>query len=284
MQFNMDALIFGVFLAGMTLGRKITWASLIVVAIGINLFSRFPAAVEKYYSNGLYPFLARGQRFLFGWVPFSIGDILYGAVVILLVYRLVRLIRKLVRRQTEKGWFARLLRRTVFVLLWVYVLFNGLWGLNYNRLGIANFLGLQVWPYTTVQLNDLAGILVEKLNDLDSSARVHRASLASWRVLREGAVRAYDTLGADDPWFAYRTPSVKASMFSYPGLYIGFGGYYNPFTGEAQVNTMDPLLGQPYTICHEIGHQLGYAKENEANFIGFLAAKSSPDPEFQYSV
>jgi hypothetical protein len=33
-----------------------------------------------------------------------------------------------------------------------------------------------------------------------------------------------------------------------------------------------------------MGHQLGYAKENEANFIGFLAARSSPDAAFQYSV
>ena len=41
---------------------------------------------------------------------------------------------------------------------------------------------------------------------------------------------------------------------------------------------------QPFTTCHEIGHQLGYAKEEEANFAGFLAAKSSPDPAFRYSV
>ena len=33
-----------------------------------------------------------------------------------------------------------------------------------------------------------------------------------------------------------------------------------------------------------MGHQLGYAKENEANFVGFLAARSSPDPAFRYSV
>ena len=41
---------------------------------------------------------------------------------------------------------------------------------------------------------------------------------------------------------------------------------------------------QPFTTCHEIGHQLGYAKENEANFAGYLAARSSPDPAFRYSV
>ncbi len=69
-------------------------------------------------------------------------------------------------------------------------------------------------------------------------------------------------------------------MYSYLGNYLGFTGYYNPFTGEAQVNTTVPLFVQPFTTCHEIGHQLGYAKENEANFAGYLAAKSSPDAGF----
>jgi hypothetical protein len=126
--------------------------------------------------------------------------------------------------------------------------------------------------------------VVEELNDLNGWAKMHRVELSHTGSLRAGAVRAYDSLGADDLRFAYRDVSVKPSLFSYPGLYVGFAGYYNPFTGEAQVNTMDPLFGLPYTTCHEMGHQLGYAKENEANFIGYLAARSSPDPEFRYSV
>ena len=65
---------------------------------------------------------------------------------------------------------------------------------------------------------------------------------------------------------------------------MGFSGYYNPFSGEAQVNTTIPRFVQPFTTCHEIGHQLGYAKEEEANFSGFLATKSSNDPAFRYSV
>jgi hypothetical protein len=268
----------------MSIGRKISWIGLIVAAIGIKVLSWFPTLVERYYSTGLYPFLARAQRLLFGWVPFSVGDILYAAVAVLLLYRLVRLIRQLIRRQAERRWFLTLLRRTVFVSLWVYVLFNGLWGLNYNRQGIAEQLQLQVRPYTTAELNELTEIVVEELNDLDRWARLHRADLANTATLRGGAIRAYDSLAVSYPLFAYRNPSVKSSLYSYPGLYVGFGGYYNPFTGEAQVNTMDPLFGQPFTTCHEMGHQLGYAKENEANFVGFLAARSSPDPVFQYSV
>jgi hypothetical protein len=91
-------------------------------------------------------------------------------------------------------------------------------------------------------------------------------------------------LSAQDTRFRYASPSVKSSFFNYIDDYLGFGGYYNPFTGEAQVNTTLPVFTQPYTTCHEMAHQLGYAKENEANFVGYLAAKSSADKAFQYSV
>src|SRR5678809_1786278 len=72
-------------------------------------------------------------------------------------------------------------------------------------------------------------------------------------------------------------------MWGWLGNYAGFMGYYNPFTGEAQVNTTVPKFLQPYITTHEIAHQLGYSKENEANFVGYLAAISSPDPVFHYS-
>jgi hypothetical protein len=275
---------FGVFLATMPRHRKITWIVLIVVAAAIKILSFYPYVVERYYSKGVYPALARLLRIFFGWIPFSIGDVLYLGVIVLLIWRLVRLIRALIRREAAKGWVLLFLRRTVFAGLWVYVLFNGLWGLNYDRLGIADRLHLQVRPYSTAELNQLILLLIGQMNRLDSAGRVDRAGLSHLRTLRNGACTAYDSLSRQDPRFTYSHPSVKPSLFSYPGTYIGFAGYYNPFSGEAQVNTWNPLFTQPYTTCHEMGHQLGYAKENEANFVGFLAASRSPDPSFRYSV
>lgn len=275
---------FGVFLATMPRVRKITWIVLILFAAAIKTLSFYPYAVERYYSKGIYPVLARLQRLLFGWIPFSIGDVLYIGVIVLLIWRLVRLIRALIRREAPKGWLLSFLRRTVFVGLWVYVLFNGCWGLNYDRLGIADQLHLQVRPYSTAELNQLILLLIGQMNRLDSAGRVDRAGLSQMRTLRNGACASYASLSRQDPGFTYDHPSVKSSLFSYPGAYIGFAGYYNPFSGEAQVNTWNPLFTQPYTTCHEMGHQLGYAKENEANFVGFLAASRSPDPAFRYSV
>ena len=177
----------------MPIRRKITWIILIFLVVAIKIFSYYPSAVEHYYSRGVYPLIARLQRLLFGWIPFSIGDVLYLAVIVLLIWRLVRLIRALIRKEAGKGWFLLFLRRTAFVFLWVYVLFNGLWGLNYDRLGIADQLQLEVKPYSTAELNQLTEILVGELNDLDNRSRMHRVDLTHVRTLRQGAIRAYDS-------------------------------------------------------------------------------------------
>src|SRR5579863_5684169 len=108
---------FSLFLAGMTFHitfrRKITWVCLFAVAVFIKVFSFFPEAVEKYYSRGLYPAIAWTQRVLFGWIPFSVGDLMYGVAFVVMIAWIVRSIRKLRRREAGKGWGWRLLRRVV---------------------------------------------------------------------------------------------------------------------------------------------------------------------------
>ena len=58
----------------------------IIQVILINVLSLFPEVVERFYSNGLYLYLSKISRLLLGWIPFSIGDIFY-IILILLVLR-----------------------------------------------------------------------------------------------------------------------------------------------------------------------------------------------------
>lgn len=264
--------------------KRAAWYIWLSLALLIKLFSLFPAAVEQYYSNGLYPFISGAQRLLWGWIPLSVGDLLYSAAIIGLGLGLTRLAVRLFRRQFTRKMAILLFRNIFFYGVVIYVVFNLLWGLNYNRLGIGKQMGLETARPNRDDLVQLMTTLAGKLNDLDSQARVNRAALANKRHLFTGAIASYGEMSKAYPDFSYQHPSVKPSLFSYIGNYMGYTGYYNPFTGEAQVNTTVPLFIQPFTTCHEIGHQLGYARENEANFSGFLAARFSPDPAFRYSV
>jgi hypothetical protein len=174
--------------------------------------------------------------------------------------------------------------RFITVALSVYIAFNLLWGLNYNRYGIDYQLKIESSDYTNQDLLDVTREIALRMNALQPSSEFTRNELKKKRYLFRGAVQSYKNLAKQNPLFNYSYPSVKPSIFSYLGNYLGFTGYYNPFSGEAQVNTTIPLFIRPFTTCHEIGHQLGYAKESEANFAAFLSATSSEDSAFKYSV
>jgi hypothetical protein len=254
------------------------------VIVAIKIFSLFPLAVEQYYSNGIYPVIARVQRILLGWIPFSMGDFLYAGVTVYLVWSIVKVAWNWRKRPiTMERLWVRVKKILRFAMI-VYIWFNISWGLNYNRVGIADQLGLKVEEISKEDLTDLAQYLADSLNVLAPKIYPDYNKVERKRVLFQGAVGAYKNLEKRNENFGYTWPSVKPSLYSYLGNYMGFTGYYNPFTGEAQVNTTVPNFIRPFTTCHEIGHSLGYAKEYEANLSAFLSASVSDDPVFRYSV
>ncbi|WP_304156085.1 DUF3810 domain-containing protein, partial [Mesonia mobilis] len=95
-------------------------------------------------------------------------------------------------------------------------------------------------------------------------------------------VQGYDHIKKDFPELTYEGRSLKRSLFSWPLTYMGFNGYLNPLTGEAQVNNQIPKFKLPSTTSHEMGHQIGFAKENEANFMACLTTMNHPNPYFKY--
>ena len=52
--------------------------------------------------------------------------------------------------------------------------------------------------------------------------------------------------------------------------YLGISGIFIPFTCEANVNATLPDWEIPFTACHELAHQRGFAREDEANYVGYL--------------
>jgi hypothetical protein len=64
---------------------------------------------------------------------------------------------------------------------------------------------------------------------------------------------------------------------------MGYGGYLNPFTNEAQVNSLTPPFRLSVISGHEVGHQIGYSAENETNLIGYLVTVHNEDIYFKYA-
>lgn len=265
----------------MTLKKKyILPVLLLVQVLVLKIASLFPEFVERYYSNGIYPVISKTLRVGFGFFPFSVGDILYG-IVLFFCFRWLWKIRK----NWKQHWKDNILKILSFISVF-YFLFHFLWATNYHRIPLYQKLGIEK-EYSLEQLEDFTTRLIEKTNTIHKSITgndtLKVVNPYSSKEIYEKSINGYENLSRKLLFFRYEKPSIKSSLISTPLSYMGFGGYLNPFTNEAQVNSCIPKYNFPTTTLHEMAHQIGYASESEANFIGFLASVHSSDVYFQYS-
>jgi hypothetical protein len=265
--------------------KKIWWIIAILLVAAIKLFSLNGDAVERYYTYGVYPVFSTISGLLLGWIPFSVGDILYVAAATWLLYKIIKNIGLLFKRGFNKSKFFPKILDSMLILIFAYIVFNIFWGLNYNRSGLVHQLELADVPYDTSDLFAINSILLEKVNSSKRALNADAKPYPDTKTLFERSRATFEKAEKKYPFLGYnkRTESVKSSMYGWLGNYLGFTGYYNPFTGEAQVNTTVPQFLRPYIVNHEIAHQLGYAKEDAASFAGYLSILYSDDSLFKYS-
>lgn len=248
--------------------------------VAIKIISNYPLFVENWYSTGIYPYIARIMRTSLGVFPFSLGDLLYTFFIISVIRWIA--IRINTRFRNPRKWIIQILAVSSII----YGCFHLFWGLNYYRLPLHKTLKIKN-DYNTEELYLLTQTLINRSNEVHREL-VNNDSVAvpyhfSKNKLLQGSIEGFDHLSKKYPKLIYQGDNLKRSLYSIPLTYMGFNGYLNPLTSEAQVNTQIIKYKIPTTASHEIGHQLGFAKENEANFIACLATINHPDPYFRYS-
>lgn len=254
--------------------------SLLPQIIVVKWLSYHPEWVEVYYSKGFYVAISKFFRILYGWIPFSVGDILYASLIILAL-RYVIIKRKYIRQKPFN-----FIRNCGVVLAVAYFTFHISWGLNYYREPLSKALQLK-----ETQSRESLVVFVEKLIKKTNLTQVAITGDSTQRVqipytnqeIFKKTIAGYHTLQKIHPSLAYEQASLKESLLSTPLSYMGYGGYLNPFTNEAQVNALIPPFRFPVVSGHEVGHQLGYSAENETNLIGYLVTVHNEDIYFKYA-
>ena len=103
----------------------------------IQYISQYTNIIETYYSNGLYVYISKFFRLFLGWISFSIGDILYLLIIVLILRQSYLLI---------KYRFIELKSYLIYILAMLsllYFLFYFNWGLNYYRIPLVDKLGIK---------------------------------------------------------------------------------------------------------------------------------------------
>jgi len=202
----------------------------------------------------------------------------------ILILLLIRWFWK-VRKTWKLQWKDHLL--TILSVLSVfYFFFHLLWAFNYYREPLFEKMKIER-EYSDADLLAFTKKLIIKTNEIQFQITKKDSSKVVFPYSQQAAfqmnVNGYAALAKEHPYFKYEILSVKKSLFSLPLTYMGFGGYLNPFTNEAQVNDLLPMYNFPLTSCHEMAHQMGFASESECNFIGVLASVKNENLYYQYS-
>lgn len=261
-------------------------AILLLLGLLLHIFSRSPSLVETYFSLGIYKPVSRCLRLISGAFPFSLGDVLYGLAVVFLLWKIpfsIYKFRKTLPRDRKTFIVSGSIKLAVGLSV-LYLVFNLLWGLNYNRPGVQHELGIKPELYSKDDLIQINELLLQKVNHSREQVEAGTGLIYNFDSVIRITRKAVNRAALQMPFLSTSHITIKRSIWQWLGNSGGFTGYYNPFTGEAQVNTDYPAFILPYVACHEVAHQAGYAKEMEANFVGYLFAVNAENPAFDYSV
>jgi len=231
-----------------------------------------PGFTERFYSQGFYPYLASVVSFFSRWFPFSLDDLFYLFLILLLFALPVLLfLRKIKFRQAGKF--------VLNVLAAVFILFYFLWGFNYFRTGLNSRLGIRQQKSNKDGFVTVFENLVEQTNkSYQSFENFDKSEIDS---LVEGS---YKNLA---PALKLKYPSGKrrAKNISLGKFFAkaGISGYYGPFFSEVHVNKNVLPVEYPFVLAHEKAHQFGITSEAEANFYAWLVCSQSNSELLQYS-
>lgn len=270
-------------------GRSILSFAILILGYLIYFWLRQdPLRVEQLYSRGLYPLFMQPYSRLIGYLPFSLAEVLavffFIGIIALIFYTLFSILR---RGLPKPALFLSLIKKGVLLVASLYLVFQFSWGLNYQRIPFSQQTGLEVYPSSVEELTLLCTSLIQQAvalrNDVSEDENGVFILTIDSSTLYSAAQKGYEQAAAAFPNLSgvYGTP--KSVILSHYWSYTGTSGMYFPLTGEANVNTTTPPYLIPAITSHEMAHQHGFAREDEANFIGYLTSVSHPSLEFQYS-
>ena len=219
-----------------------------------------------------------------GRVPFSVAELLIALLVFSLAYYLISQLLKLF----QPHFFLRLYRTLatlVTLALTVYAGFCLLWGVYYYGDDFIAKSSLKNEPISVEQLERVTTYFADLASE--AGERVQRDENGVYAGDRGAIIdrspALYRAVEKKFPCLTGPELPVKGVMCSKIMSYLDFTGFFFPFTAEANVNLDFPPALFASTVAHELAHQRGVAKEQEANFVAVLACLEDGDPDYVYS-
>lgn len=214
---------------------------------------------------------------IFSAIPFSVGDVFYILLIIYFIY----IISEIIRNKARKYYVVKF-----FIVLNVfYFFYQILWGMLYFQTPLIEKLPKE--KITETEINSLTKKYITLCNETRVTLKENKEGIFKIENLSKTKMNILHSQAKIPKAFLNKNltniNNIKPTLFGNLMNYTGILGYYNPFSGEAQYNNLLPSTYIPFTLAHESAHQIGFAREQEANFVAYLISKNSQNKELEYS-
>jgi hypothetical protein len=266
-------------------------AVIMLIPLGLLLFygtAYTPFLIEKYYSNLIGKKFIQILSIITGLLPLSLMEFLVAGLILYVLYNVITFVYRLFKEKGHRKQVVLKFFKKVFVIVSIiYIIFIVGWALNYNRYPFSKIASYNTDSVNIDELVEVCDKLIKQTNELRFKVKENEKGVMFLEKGKANALnsayKGYEELAKTYPEFKGYYGKPKGLLFSKVLSLQGLGGIYCPFTGEANINMDMPDSSIPFVICHEMAHQRGFAREDEANFIGYLASMENPDAEFKYS-
>ena len=251
--------------------KKIIALLLIPQILILSYFKNNPRIVEEYYSEFIYQYIFKFYSMLFSGFSIAVGDLLVLLALISSIIYFIFFFRFKINDFIN-----------VFAVISITIfLFYSLWGLNYFKTPLLSKFDLGEIKYESLQTT--LDRLIDDANEAhlllgDEDSTLENLEFDKEEIMSElklDNIKKFDKIST--------TKFAKKSIIPKIFLYQGVSGYINPFTLEAIVVEEIPSIDFSITVLHEQAHQLGYAAEEDANFLAFISSINNQDPLIKYS-
>lgn len=265
--------------------KKTLWMIIpALITVMLQLLARKTTWFGTWYTRNIYPIYVNTIGRLMSVVPVSVVEFGLYILILWVLWITLSSVYKTVKKQ-ERGfilfgrWIHKILT-TAAVLLMVYTMTCGI---NYYAISFSAMEGFSVRKSSVEELEELCRYLVDQVNEAAKELSVEDGCMLLTADMGEETVKAMQAAGEKYPSLAGYYPQPKPVTVSWILSVQQLSGIYSPFTIEANYNREMTDYNIPATACHELSHLKGFAREDEANFIAYLACTASDNPEFNYS-
>lgn len=255
-----------------------------LIMLALQFLTRKTTWFGTWYIENIFPFFVNTVGRVMSVFPFSVVEFgLYG-FIIWVIWITVSSLYKGIRRKNRGiillgSWLHKILTAAA-VLLMVYTMTCGI---NYYAESFSSKEGFTVQKSSKEELIELCNYLVAQVNEAAVGLSTEDGGMLLTVDVQAEAVKAMEAAAQQYESLTGYYPRPKPVTVSWILSVQQLSGIYSPFTVEANYNRDMTDYNIPSTACHELSHLKGFAREDEANFIAYLACMASDSAEFNYS-